>query len=419
MAKKNAYAWVICALCCLNLLAMSLATNVSAVYQPFIIAHNGLTNAQASALITVRAAVGTVAMLFVNKVIAKLNIKATIALAVFSSAIGFGVYSLSTMTKSYALYCVGAGLQGIAYGLGSLIPVTILISRWFKSHKGLAMGIASAGTGVASLIAPPIITKGILNLSLQTTFLLEAGVILLLGILLFVFLHNDPAKKGLTPYEDGPVKEGKQKVKDESLRITGKLSPVNLGFMLMAAVLIGCINTPSYAHISVLFTNEGFSPEIVATLMSLLGIVILGGKMLFGAVSDRIGIYRSNFIFYSMYVIGLALCALAFLQKLPLGYLAMVVLGLGYPVGTTGLSMYGLDMAANPEEGAKQVKRFQIAYMIGTMVFSSVPGIMADAADGSYVTAFVVMCGIIAVSMVIVQATYATLKRRQTKAAAK
>jgi len=418
MVKKNLYAWVICILCCLNLMAMSMATNVSAVYQPFIISHNGLTNAQASALITVRAAVGTVAMLFVNKVIAKLNIKATIALAVLSSAIGFGVYSLATMTTSYALYCVGAGLQGIAYGLGSLIPVTILISRWFKSHKGLAMGIASAGTGVASLVAPPIITKGILRLSLQTTFLLEAGVILLLGILLFVFLHNDPSKKGLAPYEDEEKKDGKKKQKNEALRITGKLSPVNLGFMLLAAALIGFINTPSYAHISVLYTNEGFAPQTVATLMSLLGIVIMLGKMLFGEISDRIGIYRANYIFYAMYVLGLALCALAFLQKLPLAYISMVVLGLGYPVGTTGLSMNGLDMAATPEEGGKQVKRFQIAYMIGTMLFSSVPGIMADAADGSYVSAFVLMCGIIAVAMVIVQATYAGLKRRQEKAAA-
>jgi len=417
-AKSKKYAWVICVLGCITMMCMGLATSVYAVYQPFVISHNGLTNAQASALITVRAAIGTVATLLVNWVIGKINLRKTIGIAVFASAVGFGVYAIATMAKSYALYCVGASLEGIAYGLGSIIPVTVLMNRWFKSHKALAMGIAGAGTGVASLAAPPLITSGILNLSLQTTFLIEAIVMLVLCLVLSLFLRNDPTDMGLAPYEDGPAKEGK-KQHVEAEHITGKLGKVNTVLMILAAFIIGCVNSPGYSHISVLFTNEGFAPQVVATLMSVLGITILLGKMLFGEISDRLGMYRSNYIFFSMYVIGIGLCCLAFMQSMVLGFAAMLILGMGYSVGTVGLPLYGLDMVGDPKEAAKQVKRFQVAYMIGAMVFATVPGIMADAHDSRYISAYILMTCMMAVAMLITQGTYFTLKRRQKKAAGK
>lgn len=417
-AKNQKYAWVICALCCITMMCMGLATSVYAVYQPFVIESNGLTNAQASALITVRAGVGTVATLLVNWVISKINLRKTIGIAVLASAVGFAVYAIATMVKSYALYCVGAGLEGIAYGLGSIIPVTVMINRWFKSHKALAMGIAGAGTGVASLIAPPLITSGILNISLQATFFIEAAVMLVLCLLLTLLLRNEPSDMGLVPYEDGPAQEGKKK-HHEPERITGKLGKVNTVLMILAAFIIGCVNSPGYSHISVLYTNEGFHPETVALFMSVLGITILLGKMLFGEISDRLGLYRSNYIFFSMYVIGIGLCCLAFLQSMALGFAAMLILGMGYSVGTVGLPLYGLDMVGDPKDAAKQVKRFQVAYMIGAMVFATVPGIMADAADSRYISAFVVMTVMMAVAMLITQGTYFTLKRRQKKEAAK
>ena len=77
---------------------------------------------------TLRCLVAFVAMLLIGGYYRKVSLRVGTGLAVCCAGLAFWLYSAA---ETYPLFCVGAAVSGISYGLGSMIPVSILINRWF------------------------------------------------------------------------------------------------------------------------------------------------------------------------------------------------------------------------------------------------------------------------------------------------
>ena len=73
-------------------------------------------------------------------------------------------------------------MAGIGYGLETMMPISLLIDRWFAYKKALALSICTIGSGLASIIFPPIIAAVIKEYHLSVAFFMLAASILLLGI---------------------------------------------------------------------------------------------------------------------------------------------------------------------------------------------------------------------------------------------
>lgn len=83
-----------------------------------------------------------------------------------------GSYLLFGFARGFSAYCGGAVLsRGLAYGYGGMIPLTLVISRWFPTGRGFALGMAAAGSGISTIFAPPLITGAIQALGLSAAFL--------------------------------------------------------------------------------------------------------------------------------------------------------------------------------------------------------------------------------------------------------
>ena len=169
--KKLHYSWVICLSGALLMFAaVGLTITAFSVYQPYIISVNGFSNTQASVLMTIRSIFTLVALLFVEVFYRRLNLRLGMAITVLLAAGSFFMYSVS---RGYLMYCVSSALSGVAYAMGGMIPVSLLISRWFRDKVGLALGICSAGTGVSAVLIPPVVTRMIEKHSLSTAFMAE------------------------------------------------------------------------------------------------------------------------------------------------------------------------------------------------------------------------------------------------------
>jgi nitrate/nitrite transporter NarK len=68
-------------------------------------------------------------------------------------------------------------------------------------------------------------------------------------------------------------------------------------------------------------------------------------------------------------------------------FLAMVVYGMGLPLGTVAMTVWAGDLST-PEQYDDTIRRFQVGYAAGGLIFSSLPGILADRFGGSYVPAY-------------------------------
>ena len=85
----------------------------------------------------------------------KVSIRVGTTIAAAAAGVSFLLYSAA---EAYPLFCVGAAISGVSYGLGSMIPVSILINRWFYQHRALALSICASGSGIATIVLPPVTT---------------------------------------------------------------------------------------------------------------------------------------------------------------------------------------------------------------------------------------------------------------------
>ena len=107
---------------------------------------------------------------------------------------------------------LGDMLAGVSYGLGAMLPASILMLRWFLSRRGTDIGICAAGTGISAVVFPPIFSALIERFSLRACFYFEALVSLLAAIAVFLLIRETPEACGLVPYGTSEETSSSEKV---------------------------------------------------------------------------------------------------------------------------------------------------------------------------------------------------------------
>ena len=395
--NKPHYGWAVCTGCALLLFCSSgLAVNAFTIYQPYILTQNGFTNAQSSLIVTVRSLFGFASMLLTGVYYRKLSLRAGMGLAGFLIAAGFFLFGEAW---SFATYLLAAAVVGLGYGFGTMIPVSIVMERWFIEKRTMAVGLCSAVTGLATLGIPSLLTWMIERYGLDASFRIEAAAIAVLILLSFVLIRSRPQDMGMTPYGCWDNIDHK--------------SPENRGrtlsrkdWMLLVPMLlcVGAFTSVGYSHITVLARAEGVPPQLIALAVTISGVTLMAAKLAYGVIEEKMSTVRTNWIFGSLLTAGLILCCV-FRGRPALLYLAMIVYGLGLPLGTVGLTAWAGDLTS-PENYNETIRRFQTGYSAGGLLFSTLPGILADRYGGSYVPAYIFFTMCAAFSVLAIQCVY-------------
>lgn len=402
--KKIHYSWFICGGCTLLLFCTGgLAVTGFAAYLPYMISIKGLANVQISIIVFIRSLFGVLGMLFVNAFLRKFEIRRVVSAAMMVCAAAFVLFGLS---NTFYGYCAAAAVVGTAYGFGTMIPASILISRWFNEHRGLALGICMASTGVSTFVASPIITAMVENLSLKSSFFIEAAFIFASGIVVWILLRSMPSCMDLEPL--GAEHEEQQQYAEKTAA-----KPLYLA-MAFGWLLLGAAANNLHSHMSVLYQSVGFTSGQISTVISLFGISLAVGKCACGELSDKIGVSLTCTILFVISAVGTGLCCLARLGSPSLAFAAALMVGFGMAVATVATSTYALGISAE-KDYPKMVSRFQTMQTLGGLVFATVPGYLADR-TGDYVIAYVIMFGFVVASAVILQMFYLIIRKRASKA---
>ena len=402
VSGKLHYAWIICVVCTMVLFCnLGLTATGFAPYQPFLISTAGLTNTQVSSIGTLRSLFGAICMLVITKAIKRFGIRRLVPVSMFITTMAFVVYGYA---DSYTGYCIAAILTGCAYGIGGNICVSVLISRWFHTHQGLALGVCMASTGFSAFVASPIITKLIMNYSLSTAFHVEAAFIFVIGLIVTFLIRETPKDMHLLPLGEGGS------VKQKINPYASKNPPHHLFIMACISIFIigATCNNLAY-HYSVLYQSNGFSPLQIATLVSIFGLSLAAGKCIYGELCDRLGVFYSTIIVYAIQLSGIILCCLAPLGSMTLACASVLLMGLGSCVGSVTISTYAI--AISTEEAYPGVlSRFQLLSMLGTLIFGVMPGMIADA-TGSYIPAFIILFVLTLYAAVSLQVIYKKIQK--------
>lgn len=399
--KRPHYAWLVCLGGALVLFStVGLGVNVFTIYQPEIIRVNGFTNAQGSWITTIRSLMILLSLFTVNRLCARLGVRLVMTLGTALMALSCLCFA---MASSFFVYSCAAALAGMGYCYGGMVPLSLVIGTWFRDRRGLALGLASAGSGISTIFAPTLITWIIQHQGLRPAFLWEGAIILVTALLAWVLIRNDPAQTGLEPYHLG----GTQTPVPPPRQAPSGMTPAWSLLLLAAAFLVGGPGGPGFSHLTVLYTQEGYDSGLLALLMSYAGFVIVLGKIICGQVYDRLGSRWGNRYAFGTTMAGLLLCCLAPLKSLWLPFLAVTLVGLGLPLSSLSLTTWAADLYGD-EGYARAVQANTVAYMVGVLVLGPIPGVLADRFD-SYVPAYILFVLAAAAAFALIQLLYLRL----------
>lgn len=466
MIMKQHYERIIVA-CAFLLLFVNVGFNSTsfAIYQSHIVDLPGVGDVGGSVIVTVRTLVAFICMFFTGIFYRRVNPRIGFFIATLFTAVAFLLFGCA---QSFAGLCVAAFCGGIAYGFGGMVASTFLIGNWFRGKVGSVSGIATMGSGVASILIPLGAGWLIDSFSLSTSFYAEAALALVLALFLLVFVRTKPAEMGLEPITHRAKPEPSRSIaatrddgssatetqgttpapKDEgALQRTAHEEHHRLHFhrvhhshhagpfaqpkvslssmplpkgaycaMIFALVLLGGVSVAGFNYFGILLTTQGIDLGVTALLISLSGIFLTVSKFLVGVVCDKFGTLAGSFAFFILLTFAMILCALVGAGGVPEAAAAAVMLGIGMPLGTTGIALWSLELST-PEQMLKTIRHFQLAYAFGGFIFNLMPGVLC-AITGTYTTSYFVMLGMTIICAVIVVTVYAHHIRR-TQAAAR
>jgi len=352
----------------------------------------------------------------------------TILLAgVFAFAVGWLIQRFSLR----ALMCVGAVLLGstlifysratqpvhvyishtifgLTLGFVGVMVNTILVSRWFKQKRGTALGILLTGTSIGGVLIPRIANPFIVGYGWRTAMIVVSlliWVVLLPAIILFV--RERPEDMGLTPDGAPQTENILPNAPFTGMTLSEALSlPLFWVFSICAACLFYPIFVTSQQFILYLQTPRiGMSQTTASYAQSGLFACSLGGKFLFGWLSDRLPPTR----------VFLGCCLLMFAATLVLlnlnpitAFFFLSLFGLGYGGTFVLLQLLSVEYFGLKEAG-KIIGAITIIETIGASFGTALTGKLATASDGDYSTAFfgvIIATGIALLMTVMVNLIY-------------
>lgn len=397
MSNCSRRPWLVCLGGALALFAvMGLGVNVFSVYQPEIVRLNGFTDAQGSWITTTRSLFILGALLCVNQLCARFGLRRIMSLGVVLVGLSCVCFAFA---DNFPMYCAAAALTGVGYCWAGMVPISLAIGRWFQDRRGLALGLASAGSGVSTVFAPVLLTRIMGRYGMAAAFLWEGAVIFLCAVLVWLLVRNDPAPLGMTPYRrpgSAPAERTAGAPKGEGL------SKAQWALLLLAALLVGATGGPGFSHLTMLYASSGYDSLFIAGLLSYLGAMISVGKILCGQVYDRLGGRGGNCFAFGTLLLALALCCLAPAGGTLLPILAITAFGLGMSITAVSPARWAADLCAGYESSVRTITVF---FTAGIFVFGPLPGILTDWL-GSYVPSYALFLVLMLAAFLIVQRLY-------------
>lgn len=377
-------------LCCFLFLFTNVGLTSTSfnVYQPYIIATDGVGDVGGSLILSIRTLTSLLTIIFVDRYYHALDVRLGIFLASLMTTAGFVIYGFAGNLSGFV---AGAIFAGAGYGLGGMVGMTLLISRWFDHGLGGAVGFATLGSGFASILVPLAAVRIIEGQSLQLSFRLEALLALTLGLLVFALLRNRPSDVNAEVKQKNAAKgEPTNKSNRESERTNDpEIPPRHRKILLAAMMCVGCMSVGGDTYYSVLLTTNGFDPHFAAFTLSLLGLALTASKMITGKMFDRFGVERSSSLVFLTLIIGFACSCFTPCGSSALGLFAALLIGWGTALGTVGLSVWSLQLA-DPANREKSIKNAQVAYSLGGFIINAIPGPLR-VATGTYVSTYLIL----------------------------
>lgn len=291
---------------------------------------------------------------------------------VSGACMGVGFMLMSQVHTVWQVYLVYALI--IAAGTGAAWPIVLpLVPKWFTARKGLMTGILASGVGFGIIAIPPAASWLIYNLGWRPAYIIVGGVALVLLVVAAQFLRSAPKQEGQQPLGGDKIKSDATVTEEAGLDFREAIRTRAFALMCTIYFCFGFCLHSVMVHIVPHATEFGIAATTAASIISLIGMLNIAGKLIIGSTSDRLGVKPS--LIASLVLLFVAFFWLQFATELWMFYLfaALFALAYGGIMAMQALMMAELFGLRSP------------AALLGLLSFAYTIG----GASGPYVTGYV------------------------------
>jgi MFS family permease len=223
---------------------------------------------------------------------------------------------------------------GIVAALGmsvAWVPCNATVSRWFTRRRGTAVAIASSGGSLGNLVVPPVAAAIVTSYGWRTALAAVALVAATLMLVAARWMIRDPESVGLEPDGEPPPRSAAVALAGRRLDEVYSTAP----FLLVVAIyLLTWISVfVPFVHGAAYAEDLGLGKLAAASVISVIGIGGVVGRLSSGVVSDRVGRLPSLVAVFALQVV--AFVAFAGAKGIAALWFAATTFGFSYGGGVT------------------------------------------------------------------------------------
>jgi MFS family permease len=238
---------------------------------------------------------------------------------------GITLSGMSLVTDQIWTFYAGWTVMSI-FAAGTLpITWTKVVNGWFDDFRGMALGLTLAGTGIAATLAPSYVVWLIDIMGWRNAYVALAFTVMGISLPSVYLLFKEPVES-----QSGKVNQIDAAISKQPLMATGlsvkealkgyRFWVLSISLLLVAASISGVIT-----NFVPLLTDKGLSFADAARYAGLIGVSVIGGRLVAGFLMDRLWAPMIAAIFLCMPCLAAFILTTGNISPMLLGLSALIV----------------------------------------------------------------------------------------------
>lgn len=331
--KQFFYGWVIVFACMLiQAVPFSIAANLQPAFTNYVMSGEGFSLAQFSLIFTIGTVVSAVSSPFIGKLYSspKANIKLLYTLGVCILGCGFAAFSLAG-DNIFAYYALSVLVQ-IGSAIVSAIGVPTLINGWFTENKGLAMGLAFSGGGLGNMVLQLLAGKWLPTIGYQQAYFRFGIIAIIIALPIALFVLRLPRSEAeLASNTSNKKSENKNTTSSKWGYTFAEVSKMKFFWIFASSFIfvglyVGGMVLQFIPYLQTLEAEKVFTLG-AATVAASFGLFSMFGNLFGGMLFDKLGITKSLAL-AGILVITCGFCLIFVPQINALGFVFSICMGI-------------------------------------------------------------------------------------------
>ena len=412
MGKKREiyYGWYIVAVGCISLaMTTGVVNNCFSQFMKPVCADMGITRQEMSLIQTVFSFSQMFFAMLWGSLSKRIHLHKSMCVCAVMMPIIYACYGL--MQEIWMGYIVSIVITPFFYII-SMAVFNYIIGNWFVKNRGLAIGLASMGTGIGGMVMNTLSSQLIIHIGWRMTYFVLAVIMFVLVVPpMILIVREKPEDKGLKPYGWEEL-EAERKAKEQANTQADASDKQFEGYTFAEAIRMPVFWAVVFCSMSMVVAIMSFYPTLsphlsdcgysvtFAALMTSISMGALAiGKVTLGRMFDKLGNRTAVTIACSCTLagtIGMIFCS----SPIALAFIVLGV-GLGCSFGAVCMPIIVQNIFGMKDYNSIYSK-LVVATNLGSALAPVITGRTYDKC-GSYVPAYIGVAVLTVISIIVLR----------------